>query len=187
MFSMFYVFGKGIILSTSDASADWSAHLQWCPHAKIHHVAVLTMKFVTFNHLFFLRCSSILVTKFRISLTSGDNRFVMSSCSDCSRSPDVWRLGRSILLFSFLASNYNFPTLRLLVLWLVNSWCKLEKCNWSSDAWLGFFVTFDIRLRFVLSWDQRWALIMSYCSLRENSFVSQLWLWRRLCISILRE
>ena len=95
--------GKGIILSTSDASADWSAHFEWCPHAKIHHVAVLTMKFVTFNPLFFLRCYSILVTKFRISLTSGDNRFVMSSCSDCSRSPDVWRFG----LWDSLRSDYD--------------------------------------------------------------------------------
>ena len=69
------------------------AHMQ--SRVKVHHVAVLTRKFLPI--LFskgFLRFSSTLATKFGRSLTPGDNRVVMSpSPFDCNRSPDAWTEG----------------------------------------------------------------------------------------------
>ena len=54
------------------------------------------------------------------------------------------------------------------------------ECKRSPDAWI--LLACDIGLRLFLSWDQRWALFMSHCSLRDNSFAFWLWLWRRACV-----
>ena len=71
-------------------------------HVQLHHVAVLTENFVTFTCMnVFLNVSSILVTQFGRSLTPRDNKFVMSSSSDCNRSPDAWA-GR---LWNFLRAD----------------------------------------------------------------------------------
>ena len=158
--------------------------------ANIHHDAVLIGKLVKSNvPKVFVKFSSNLVTKFGIRVMSVDIAFNAPSTSfkmDCNRSPDACalRLWDSLRPDDDDASCcsllvHPMTTFQIWTFWFRDFWIPYGTWEMQSVAqclaWI--LLALDIELRLFLSWDQRWAHLMSHCSHRENSFAYWLWLW----------